>query len=342
MAQQQTNFPQYYGYVDPRTDEMERLRKELQQPVPSRFTPEQAAERQATNQREYELGVLGMLSGDKMFGNVGGQVFKQALAGRTPKVTEQGEYDPLTGAYSYHPEVLRQRKEAELGRLEAASAAGQERRQEAYLRGQEAFENRKALASIAASNRGSNEPVVIVMDPTTGQPTYMRRSEAVGKAAPAKGGAASEGERNASGYALRMTEATKLLDQYEPTGRSSYSTDVAGSVPWVGGAARRATMSVDQQKYRQAQEDWVRAKLRKESGASIASDEMQREIETYFPQPGETDPGLLAQKHQSREIANQAMILSAGRGYQGSQPTNPDAPTAPGGTNPDPLGLRRK
>lgn len=127
-----------------------------------------------------------------------------------------------------------------------------------------------------------------------------------------KAGTVTEGERNAGGYLLRMTEATKLLDKFEKTGTASYGSELAGAVPFVGGMTRRAVMSDDQQQYRQAQEDWVRAKLRKESGASIPPDEMDREIEAYFPMPGEGER-VRAQKRQSRAVANTAMQQSAGR-----------------------------
>lgn len=128
-------------------------------------------------------------------------------------------------------------------------------------------------------------------------------------------GNATEGERNAAGYLMRMQEATKLLDQFEGKGSASYGSQVAGAIPLVGGLARRAVMSPEQQQYRQAQEDWVRAKLRKESGASIAADEMEREIETYFPMPGDGKE-VIAQKRKSRLVANDSFRSSAGRAAQ--------------------------
>jgi hypothetical protein len=130
-----------------------------------------------------------------------------------------------------------------------------------------------------------------------------------------KGAQGTEGERNAAGYLMRMEEATKLLDKFEAKGAATYGTQAAGGLPLVGNMARRLAMSPEQQQYRQAQEDWVRSKLRKESGASIASDEMDREIETYFPMPGEGKE-VIAQKRQARGVANEAMRQSAGRASQ--------------------------
>lgn len=139
-------------------------------------------------------------------------------------------------------------------------------------------------------------------------------------------GNATEGERNAAGYLMRMTEASKLLDQFEGSGAATYGTQAAAAVPFVGGAIRRAVMTPDQQQYRQAQEDWVRAKLRKESGASIATDEMDREIETYFPMPGEGKE-VIAQKRKARATANAAMRQSSGRA------TTPEAANSTGGSD---------
>lgn len=139
-------------------------------------------------------------------------------------------------------------------------------------------------------------------------------------------GNATEGERNAAGYLMRMTEASKLLDQFEGSGAATYGTQAAAAVPFVGGAIRRAVMTPEQQQYRQAQEDWVRAKLRKESGASIATDEMDREIETYFPMPGEGKE-VIAQKRKARATANAAMRQSSGRA------TTPEAANSTGGSD---------
>lgn len=137
---------------------------------------------------------------------------------------------------------------------------------------------------------------------------HFKETQAASKAS----GNATEGERNAAGYLMRMTEASKLLDQFEGSGAATYGTQAAAAVPFVGEAIRRAVMTPEQQQYRQAQEDWVRAKLRKESGASIATDEMDREIETYFPMPGEGKE-VIAQKRKARATANAAMRQSAGR-----------------------------
>ena len=139
-----------------------------------------------------------------------------------------------------------------------------------------------------------------------------------GKPLAGKGGTVEE--RNAAGFATRMTEATKLLDQLESVGRPGYGVAIASGIPMIGGAARTAVSSPEQQQYRQAQEDWVRAKLRKESGAAIGIDEMDNEIKTYFPQPGEPD-GVREQKRRARAIATEGMVRASGKAaYQTEVP----------------------
>ncbi len=152
----------------------------------------------------------------------------------------------------------------------------------------------------------------LIVDPRTGESRPVTSGGApIGPKPAAKDGVITEGERNAGGYAMRMVEATKLLDTHEPKGRATVATEAAGA---VGRNSRSLVMNADQQKYRQAQEDWVRAKLRKESGAAIPVKEMDDEIATYFPGPFETDKSVVEQKRQSREVATRAMVQAAGRG----------------------------
>lgn len=189
--------------------------------------------------------------------------------------------------------------------------------------GMEKFaENQRLLAQQAETERNNKAQVAATYAGIAERRESSKRTDKRERELNGTKGNATEGERNAAGYLMRMQEATKLLDQFEGSGSPSYGSQAAGSIPFVGSMARRAVMTPDQQQYRQAQEDWVRAKLRKESGASIASDEMDREIETYFPMPGDS-PQVIAQKRKSRLVANDAFRSSAGRAAgvqtQGSQ-----------------------
>lgn len=198
----------------------------------------------------------------------------------------------------------------------------QQWRQQAGMGMEKFAENQRLLAQQAETERNNKAQVSATYAGIAERRESSKRTDKRERELNGTKGNATEGERNAAGYLMRMQEATKLLDQFEGSGSPSYGSQAAGSIPFVGSMARRAVMTPDQQQYRQAQEDWVRAKLRKESGASIASDEMDREIETYFPMPGES-PQVIAQKRKSRLVANDAFRSSAGRAAgaqtQGSQ-----------------------
>jgi len=130
----------------------------------------------------------------------------------------------------------------------------------------------------------------------------------------------------ASGYFERMNNANTILAPLEAAGQyPSYGAAMAGSVPFVGDVARRLSMSPEQQQYQQAADDWIRSKLRKESGAVISDEEMRSEYNTYFPQPGDTS-AVIAQKQRARQTATEAMRRAAGTAVS-VQPTQSAQPS---------------
>lgn len=72
------------------------------------------------------------------------------------------------------------------------------------------------------------------------------------------------------------------------------------------------TASPEMQNYTQAADDWIRSKLRRESGAVIAPEEMAKEYEIYFPQLGDAQP-VINQKKKARAEAINSMTIAAGR-----------------------------
>ena len=124
----------------------------------------------------------------------------------------------------------------------------------------------------------------------------------------------TDSERTTAGYANRMEEAEKLMETV-PGGQTPGLTESSAAViPGVGKMLSNIARTDDRQKYRQAQEDWVRSKLRKESGAVIADEEMDREIRVYFPQIGDSK-AVIDQKKQARSVAVDAMRQAAGPAY---------------------------
>ena len=154
---------------------------------------------------------------------------------------------------------------------------------------------------------------------------YVRKVEAAGMAAPPSGSnKPTNEERLAKGFFDRMTNAERVVEQVGAAGFPTVATETAGALPLVGDYARRKTQSPAQQKFRQAQEDWVRAKLRKESGAAIGVKEMDDEISTYFPKPGD-GPEVIEQKRQARLIAQQAMREAGGAAFTNASAQPPGA-----------------
>ncbi len=156
---------------------------------------------------------------------------------------------------------------------------------------------------------------IAVTDPKTGETKMVQfgnkgdmREVPYGPAEQTK---PTDTERLAKGYHSRMEASEAILNKVGQAGFPTVGTNVAGAIPGVGAYAERNAMTPAQQQYRQAQEDWVRAKLRKESGAVIGKDEMDREISVYFPQPGDS-PEVITQKSEARAVAIQAMRDAAG------------------------------
>jgi hypothetical protein len=183
--------------------------------------------------------------------------------------------------------------------------------------------------SQAEFNRGAYDRVEtaqgIMYVPKTPGFQAIPVTDAQGKPLMGSGGKPTEGESNAAGFAQRMERADMIISRLPPAATPGPVTATAGAIPLVGGIAQRIAESPEQQQYRQAANDWIRAKLRKESGAAIGVDEMQREFETYFPQVGD-EPATIAQKARARAVATQGMARSAGRAYQAYTPQEGESP----------------
>jgi hypothetical protein len=143
-------------------------------------------------------------------------------------------------------------------------------------------------------------------------------------------GAPTEAQANAAGFAQRMELSNSIINSLPAGSQPGAGTRTLEAIPFVGGALARSGQAVQTQQYDQAAQDWIRAKLRKESGAAIGKDEMVQEYNTYFPQVGDS-PEKLAQKAESRRVATLGMQKSAGKAYEAYTPvaTSPSiAPTA--------------
>ena len=133
----------------------------------------------------------------------------------------------------------------------------------------------------------------------------------------------TEGQLGAAGFATRMEAAESIFSQIP-----------AAQVPRFGMSGQSSILSYfrspEGQMAKQAADDWIRSKLRKESGAVIGEEEMMAEYKTYFPMPGDSAQ-VVAQKAQARQRATEAMKRNAGSAYQQYVPPAPiAAPTGLG------------
>lgn len=123
---------------------------------------------------------------------------------------------------------------------------------------------------------------------------------------PAAEKAPSEAERTSAGYLGRMEAAEKAMANAPALPLAlQLAVDKAPT-------GANYVLTPQQQVSRQQQEDWVRAKLRKESGAVIGEEEMAREIRTYFPRAGDS-AAVINSKAQSRAQAIEQMRTGAGK-----------------------------
>lgn len=113
----------------------------------------------------------------------------------------------------------------------------------------------------------------------------------------------------AAGFHSRMIETGSIIERYESDPNfnpASFWGRSAGRIPVIG----RWAQSEDHKLYANAAKNWIRANLRKESGAVIGADEEADEYKTYFPIVGDT-PALIRQKSELRKVTEQAMAMQA-------------------------------
>lgn len=121
-------------------------------------------------------------------------------------------------------------------------------------------------------------------------------------------------QTGAGNFALRMEGSEAKLKAlmaggYDPTD----IVDKGASGLWRG--ASNYLMSEKGREYRQAQEIWVTANLRDESGAAIGEAEMDKDIRKFFPEANDT-PAIIEQKAASRARAFAGMKVASGRAFK--------------------------
>lgn len=123
-----------------------------------------------------------------------------------------------------------------------------------------------------------------------------------------------EGQANAVAFVSRMIQASKAIDQQlgeiKPTG-GFYET--SGYDPTSAGSSIGRFVSSDQSRtYNTNAQDFIRAKLRKESGAAIGKDEFDADAAIYTPAGAGLDEKDLILARTKRDEAIKSMIAQAG------------------------------
>ena len=166
----------------------------------------------------------------------------------------------------------------------------------------------------------------VVFDPKTTSvaPVMIGGTQLQGKE-----GKPNEAQLNAAGFAQRMSAAEQIVNRPEiAQAAPGTGTAAAEMIPFVGKGIANVVQSPETQMYSQAARDWIRAKLRKESGAAIGVEEEANEFRTYFPMPGDSEK-VIQQKADARARAIQAMGTSAGPALKESLMKKPDALKTP-------------
>jgi len=245
-------------------------------------------------------------------------VILQNLGGTTVAVNKSALKGGETFAQTMTPSEIANLKVAQ-GNL-AVAQGGLGLRQQEFLRGAtEIRETPEGFAYVPKAPGGAAMPVM-------GAGGQQLKG--------VSGGKPTEGETNAAGFAQRMELAQSIIGSLPAGSQPGAGTRTLEAIPFVGGALARTGQSVQTQQFDQAAQDWIRAKLRKESGAAIGVDEARQEYATYFPMVGDTAEKI-AQKAEARRVVTEGMKKSAGKAYEPYTPLapapatgGPSAPTA--------------
>ena len=139
--------------------------------------------------------------------------------------------------------------------------------------------------------------------------------------------AATGVQDKAAGFLYRMKEANKEFTRIE----KEFPDFSPASKAELTQGFFQAAATTQMKQYRQAAQNWIRAKLRDESGAVIGEQEMIDDFETFFPVLGD-GPTEIAQKKRARKSAEDALEIKAGVAWGKF-----DGSKDPGGSETNPL-----
>lgn len=123
----------------------------------------------------------------------------------------------------------------------------------------------------------------------------------------------TDAQSRASSYAGTMDQSEQLFQSMEKVGFDP--TTLSQKMGTYAEGFSGMVLNPSQQVHKQAVDAWIRAKLRKESGATISPEEYRDEYMTFFPQPGESKSVIYA-KSLARRRAMQGVIEESGGRYK--------------------------
>lgn len=329
------------GYVSPYAARIAALTKQQEgldaQDFGPMFTPEEQERRQTENARNYQLGVLSQLSGDKQMMAAGTPILKEAIAQRNRKVTEHGEYDPMTGQLNMFPEYKRQKLSDRLAKEQARLTEQEARGYDQYNRDRERAQDRMDLARLAASLKTPpNQGVTMIgVDETDNKPILLRHDGVMLKPGAKPGeftyysGTAPATRANAAKEKKALEDAEdavikvggQIARMRTPAGREAYGTGVAGTVlsklPIGRGIATNALFSNEEQKMRADVYADAYQEAVKIAGVAQTLGEKWR-FEPFLPQPDDPDDVVLNKLETIHQKAND--VLARKRARMGGQP----------------------
>ena len=154
-----------------------------------------------------------------------------------------------------------------------------------------------------------------------------------------KSGKPTEGETNAAGFASRMVAAEAITSKLATGAAPKFGEAVLGAIPLIGKTIPEVIpqavggLSSDRRQYLQAANNFIRANLRKESGAAIGVDEWTAEFINYFPQYND-DEQTIKNKAIFRNILTQNMVNAGGKSFKAPSMEAPESMTDAYGLNP--------
>jgi hypothetical protein len=121
---------------------------------------------------------------------------------------------------------------------------------------------------------------------------------------------ATESQAKAAAFGSQMQSASREFDQIQKEGFAPGATASQAQVE-IAGTPLRAFADPLAQRAQQSQAQWSEAYLRYKTGAAATEGEVKRNINTFFPKIGETDPKVIEQKARMRKQAEEDVMKSA-------------------------------